>query len=60
MSSVNASSYLSSEMVNAFRHLFPLHFHERHLLESIRPDARKLGKARDTTLALGVVASADG
>ncbi|KAL7170555.1 hypothetical protein ACSBR2_035431 [Camellia fascicularis] len=61
MSSVNASGNLSSEMeVDAFRHLFPLRFHERHLLESIRPDARKLGKARATTLALGVVASANG
>ncbi|CAL5362798.1 unnamed protein product [Camellia sinensis] len=61
MSSVNASGDLSSEMkVDAFRRLFPLHFHERHLLESVRPDARKLGKARDTTLALGAVASADG
>ncbi|CAL5321747.1 unnamed protein product [Camellia sinensis] len=61
MSSVNASGDLSSEMeVDAFRCLFPLHFHGRHLLESIRPDARKLGKARDTTLALGAVASADG
>ncbi|KAF5941191.1 hypothetical protein HYC85_022358 [Camellia sinensis] len=53
MSSANASSDLSSEMeVDDFRHLFPLCFHECHLLESIRPDARKLGKARDTTLAL--------
>ncbi|KAI7998619.1 Exosome complex component RRP43 [Camellia lanceoleosa] len=46
--------------VDAFRRLFPLRFHERHLLESVRLDARKLGKARDTTLALGAVASADG
>lgn len=61
MGSANASSDLSSEMeVDAFRRLFPLRFHERHLLESIRPDARPLGKARDTTLALGAVASADG
>ncbi|KAF5953389.1 hypothetical protein HYC85_006245 [Camellia sinensis] len=61
MSSANASSDLSSEMeVDAFRRLFPLRFHERHLLESVRPDARKLGKPRDTTLALGVVASVDG
>ncbi|KAI7998048.1 Exosome complex component RRP43 [Camellia lanceoleosa] len=53
MSSANASGDLSSEMeVDAFRRLFPLRFHERHLLESVRPDARKLGKARDTTLAL--------
>uniref|UniRef100_A0A5B6YJQ5 Ribosomal RNA-processing protein 43 n=1 Tax=Davidia involucrata TaxID=16924 RepID=A0A5B6YJQ5_DAVIN len=61
MGSATASGDLSSEMeVDAFRRLFPLRFHERHLLESIRPDARPLGKARDTTLALGAVASADG
>ncbi|KAF5946982.1 hypothetical protein HYC85_017210 [Camellia sinensis] len=46
--------------VDAFRGLFPLRFHEHQLLESIRPDTRKLGKARDITLALGAVASADG
>ncbi|CAL5422068.1 unnamed protein product [Camellia sinensis] len=74
MSSANASGDFSSEMeVDAFRGLFPLHFHEHHLLESIRPDTRKLGKAKDITLALGscpylsrticnlgAVASADG
>ncbi|KAI7996354.1 Exosome complex component RRP43 [Camellia lanceoleosa] len=61
MSSTNASGDLSSEMeVDAFRRLFPLRFHKRHLLESTRPHARKLGKARDTTLALGAVASTDG
>lgn len=48
------TSDLSSEMeVDAFRRLFPLRFHERHLQESIRPDARPLGKARDTSVALG-------
>ncbi|KAL7134168.1 hypothetical protein ABFS83_11G008900 [Erythranthe nasuta] len=52
---------LSSEMeVDAFRRLFPLRFHERHLLESLRPDGRPLGRARDTTLMLGAVASANG
>lgn len=40
--------------VDAFRRLFPLRFHERHLLESVRPDARPLGKARETSLALGL------
>ncbi|XP_028102836.1 exosome complex component RRP43-like [Camellia sinensis] len=61
LSFANASSDLLSEMeVDAFRHLFPLCFHECHLLESIHPDARKLGKARDTTLALGAVVYADG
>ncbi|XP_071720818.1 uncharacterized protein [Rutidosis leptorrhynchoides] len=59
--SVNGATDLSSEMeVDAFRRLFPLRFHERHLIESVRPDARPLTKARDTSLALGAVASADG
>ncbi|KAF5772062.1 putative ribosomal protein S5 domain 2-type [Helianthus annuus] len=59
--SANSTNDLSSEMeVDAFRRLFPLRFHERHLLESVRPDARPLGKARDTSLALGAVGSADG
>ncbi|KAJ7976773.1 exosome complex component RRP43 [Quillaja saponaria] len=57
----NDSGDLSSEIdVDAFRRLFPLRFHERHLAESIRPDARPLGRARDTTIALGAVASANG
>lgn len=57
----NASGDLSSEVdVDAFRRLFPLQFYERHLTESIRPDGRPLGRARDTTIALGAVASADG
>ncbi|XP_071686593.1 uncharacterized protein [Rutidosis leptorrhynchoides] len=59
--SVNGATDFSSEMeVDAFRRLFPLRFHERHLIESVRPDARPLTKARDTSLALGAVASADG
>lgn len=50
----DASGDLSSEMeVDAFRRLFPLRFYERHLAESIRPDGRPLGRARDTTIALG-------
>ncbi|KAF3442692.1 hypothetical protein FNV43_RR16609 [Rhamnella rubrinervis] len=57
----NVSGDFSSEMdVDAFRRLFPLRFYERHLVESIRPDARPLGRARDTTLALGAVTSTDG
>ncbi|KAG8648901.1 exosome complex component RRP43 [Manihot esculenta] len=57
----NVSGDLSAEMeVDAFRRLFPLRFYERHLADSIRPDARPLGRARDTTMALGAVASADG
>ena len=52
----NSSLDLSSEMeVDAFRRLFPLRFFERHLSESIRPDGRPLGRARDSTLALGVL-----
>ncbi|XP_010269781.1 PREDICTED: exosome complex component RRP43 isoform X2 [Nelumbo nucifera] len=61
MGSSGASGDLSGEMeVDAFRRLFPLRFYERHLLESVRPDARPLGRARDTTVALGAVATADG
>lgn len=61
MGPAQASGDLSTEMeVDAFRRLFPLRFYERHLVESIRPDARPLGRARDTTLALGAVSSADG
>ncbi|CAL1383390.1 unnamed protein product [Linum trigynum] len=58
---VDSSGDLSGEMeVDAFRRLFPLRYYERHLAESIRPDGRPLGMARDTTLALGAVSSADG
>lgn len=61
MAAGNNSSDLSSEMeVDAFRRLFPLRFHERHLLKSIRPDGRTLGKARDTIISLGAVTSANG
>lgn len=61
MAASNGSSDLYSDMeVDAFRRLFPLRYHEQHLLKAVRPDARKLGSARDTTLALGAVASADG
>ncbi|MED6169561.1 hypothetical protein PIB30_022345 [Stylosanthes scabra] len=57
----DASKDLSSEMeVDAFRRLFPLQYFERHLSEAIRPDGRPLGKARDTTVVLGAVASANG
>lgn len=50
----DAAGDWSSEMeVDAFRRLFPLRYHERHLVESIRPDARPVGSARDTSLALG-------
>ncbi|KAG4954257.1 hypothetical protein AAZX31_14G130700 [Glycine max] len=57
----NASEDLSSEMeVDAFRRLFPLRYFERHLAESIRPDGRPLGKARETSIFLGAVASANG
>ncbi|KAI3446480.1 hypothetical protein Pfo_003145 [Paulownia fortunei] len=61
MAAMSGPNDLSSEMeLDAFRRLFPLRFHERHLLESIRPDGRTLGRARDTTLMLGAVASANG
>ncbi|XP_020549352.1 exosome complex component RRP43 isoform X1 [Sesamum indicum] len=61
MASMGGPNDLSSEMeLDAFRRLFPICFHERHLLESIRPDGRALGRARDTTLMLGAVASANG
>ncbi|PIN10278.1 Exosomal 3'-5' exoribonuclease complex, subunit Rrp43 [Handroanthus impetiginosus] len=61
MAATGGPNDLSSEMeLDAFRRLFPLRFHERHLTESIRPDGRPLGKARETTLALGAVASAHG
>ncbi|PIA45328.1 hypothetical protein AQUCO_01700692v1 [Aquilegia coerulea] len=61
MGVTDVSGDMAGEMeVDAFRRLFPLRFYERHLSESIRPDARPLGKSRDTTVALGAVASADG
>ncbi|KAH6819371.1 3'-5'-exoribonuclease family protein [Perilla frutescens var. frutescens] len=61
MAAASGTNDLSSDMeLDAFRRLFPLRFHERHLLESIRPDGRPLGRARDTTLSLGAVASANG
>ncbi|XP_042031090.1 exosome complex component RRP43-like isoform X2 [Salvia splendens] len=44
MAAASGTNDLSSEMeLDAFRRLFPLRFHERHLLESIRPDGRPLG-----------------
>lgn len=44
----------------ASRHIFPIHFYEKHLLESIRPDGRHLSHARHTTVAFGPVSTADG
>ncbi|PUZ44363.1 hypothetical protein GQ55_8G083700 [Panicum hallii var. hallii] len=56
-----AASRLAGEMeVEAYRRLFPLAFLERHLGESVRPDARRLSEARPTTVALGAVSSAHG
>lgn len=46
--------------VEAFRRLYPLQFYERHLNDNVRPDARPLGRARATSLALGTVPTADG
>lgn len=55
MAAAGGTNDLSSEMeLDAYRRLFPLRFHEKHLLESIRPDGRPLGRARDTTLSLGL------
>ncbi|PKA51842.1 hypothetical protein AXF42_Ash008071 [Apostasia shenzhenica] len=52
---------LAGEMeVEAYRSLFTIPYYERHLAESVRPDGRPLTRARDTTIALGPVASADG
>ncbi|CAL4920985.1 unnamed protein product [Urochloa decumbens] len=56
-----AASGLAGEMeVEAYRRLFPLAFLERHLGESVRPDARRPSEARPTTVALGAVSSAHG
>uniref|UniRef100_A0A453HDU7 Ribosomal RNA-processing protein 43 n=1 Tax=Aegilops tauschii subsp. strangulata TaxID=200361 RepID=A0A453HDU7_AEGTS len=56
-----AAGGLAGEMeVEAYRRLFPLAFLERHLRESVRPDARRLAEARPTTVALGAVSSAHG
>ncbi|XP_004304353.1 PREDICTED: exosome complex component RRP43 [Fragaria vesca subsp. vesca] len=57
----DSSGGLLSELdVDAFRRLFPLRFYESHLVKSTRPDGRSLDKARETSSALGAVASADG
>ncbi|GJN28017.1 hypothetical protein PR202_gb16097 [Eleusine coracana subsp. coracana] len=56
-----ASGGIAGEMeVEAYRRLFPLAFLERHLAESVRPDARRLSEARPTTVGIGVVSSAHG
>jgi exosome complex component RRP43 len=55
------SGSIAGEMeVEAYRRLFPLAFLERHLSESVRPDARRLAEARPITVALGAVSSAHG
>ncbi|KAJ6832806.1 exosome complex component RRP43 [Iris pallida] len=60
-SSKASSMGLAGEMeVEAYRRLFPLPFYERHLQESVRPDARPLSRSRETSVALGPVATADG
>eukprot|EP00249_Psilotum_nudum_P014484 c24848_g1_i2 orf=38-1024(+) len=46
--------------IEAFRRLYPLQFIERFLAENIRPDARRLDRARPTSLSLGTVPTADG
>ncbi|KZV42798.1 serrate RNA effector molecule-like [Dorcoceras hygrometricum] len=61
MAATDGLNGLSSAMeLDAFRRLFPLRFHERHLLESIRSDGRPLGRARATTVVLGAADSANG
>ncbi|KAL1544559.1 exosome complex component RRP43-like [Salvia divinorum] len=56
MAAASGTNDLSPEMeLDAFRLLFPLRFHEQHLLESIRLDRRPLGRARDTSLSRGFV-----
>jgi exosome complex component RRP43 len=60
-SAAAASGGIAGEMeVEAYRRLFPLAFLERHLSESVRPDARRLAEARPITVALGAVSSAHG
>ncbi|KAI4319609.1 hypothetical protein MLD38_033189 [Melastoma candidum] len=56
----NTGDWSSDMEIDAFRRLFPLRFYERHLTEAIRPDARPLKKCRDTSVAPGAVATADG
>nr|GMC88678.1 exosome complex component RRP43-like [Ipomoea batatas] len=61
MAVANGSGDFSSKMeLDAFRHLFPMQFHDSHHAKSIRPDAREIREARYTTVVLGSVASADG
>nr|CAB3462327.1 unnamed protein product [Digitaria exilis] len=61
MATAAAASGLAGEMeVEAYRRLFPLAFLERHLGQSIRPDARRLSQVRETTVALGAVSTAHG
>ncbi|KNA17234.1 hypothetical protein SOVF_082010 [Spinacia oleracea] len=61
MGSSNASGDISADMeIDAFRRLFPVQFYERHFVKSLRPDARTLNSARDTSVALGAVSSANG
>ncbi|KAJ4842631.1 hypothetical protein Tsubulata_013322 [Turnera subulata] len=58
---MDTSGDLSSQMdPDAYRRLFPLRYFEQHLSESIRPDGRPLDRARETIVALGAVASANG
>ncbi|KAL3752593.1 hypothetical protein ACJRO7_000060 [Eucalyptus globulus] len=58
MGTPNAAGDWSSEMeVNAFRRLFPVHYYERHLSESIRP---MLDPWKKPEIRLWAVASSDG
>ncbi|KAL4205429.1 hypothetical protein AMTRI_Chr01g137250 [Amborella trichopoda] len=54
------SEELEGEMeVEAYRRLFPLQFYERHLSDSVRPDARPLNKTRPTSIVPAPLPSAD-
>lgn len=59
--SESESGRFAVEMEEEASHrIFPVHYYEKHLLESIRPDARHLSHARHTTVSFGPVGTADG
>lgn len=60
MGAAEGATGIAAQMeVEAFRRLFPVPFYDRHLSQLVRPDARTLDSARETTISLGPVASAD-
>lgn len=61
MPSESESGGFAVEMEEEASHcIFPIHYYEKHLLESIRPDVRHLSHARHTTVSFGPVGTADG